>query len=116
MNMIKLKNGREEPEVVVFATMANVSELLTSKPIAFYDLVLLCRDATYKPFGMNKQVLQDAGLIDESNTVHSAIRNIVLSGARDLPGGVDIGWGSPVADAVLPEGVEPAGVDELLNS
>jgi hypothetical protein len=94
---VRLKNGAEEAKALVVTIQMAIQGLLRKQPIAFYDMVLLCRDETYKPFGINGQVLADAGLLQQDGSVHGSIKNIILSGAVDMPGGVDIGWGDPVA-------------------
>jgi len=112
---VKLKNGTEEAKPLVVATMLSIKTLMKKQPIAFYDLVLKCRDNSYKPFGINGQVLQDLALLQPDGSVHGSIKNIVLSGAVDMPGGVDIGWGNPVApdqtDTPEPPS-EPSELDE----
>ena len=95
MEQIRLKNGSEEAKVLVTVTSINVNNLLKTNPIAFFELVSLCRDPQHKPFGNTSQILADLSLMEPGGTVHQSIRNIVLSGSQGE--GLDMVWTSPVA-------------------
>ncbi len=95
MDTVRLKNGSEEPNALVAVTMVSLDALLDGHPIAAYDLVMMCRDSNYKPFGGNGKTLRDRALIDESGRVHDSIKNIVLSAAKG--DGMSMTFGSPVA-------------------
>ena len=79
MDMLKLKNGSEEAASLVKVTMMSVEHLLESKPIAFAELVSLCRDRHHELFGNTAVELQRFGLVEPGGSVHNSIRNIILS-------------------------------------
>lgn len=79
MDMLKLKNGSEEFPALVKVTMMSVEHLLESHPVAFFELVSLCRDRDHELFGNTAVKLQGLGLVDPGGKVHGSIRNIVLS-------------------------------------
>lgn len=99
MDMMKLKNGSEEVKPLVNVTMFSLDELIKTNPTAFYDLVMLCRDDTYKPWGPNGKALKDRSLASECEgdwLVCNSIRNIVLSAAEGE--GMGMSLGSPLAE------------------
>lgn len=81
MEMLKLKNGAEEAEPLVLTTMMILRKLLADKPMVFFDLVLKCRNSSYTMGGSAAAQLQEAALIDHDESIHSSIKNIVLSAA-----------------------------------
>jgi hypothetical protein len=91
---IKLKNGQEESDVLVFYVMKALRRLIEENPIAFYELVTKFRDSRYKPFGKSLEVLKAAGLLYATGNVHGSIKNIVLSAVTGE--GFEMTLGSPV--------------------
>jgi len=100
MEFVKLKNGSEEPVPVVGATMMSLENLLHTYPGHFYELVMKCRDRSYKLLSDSQKVLRALGLIQnesigyEEGSVHSSIRNVVLSAVEG--DGIDMVLGWPV--------------------
>ncbi len=79
METVVLRNGAEEVRVAVKSTMDNIKDLLNTNPAAFYELVQLCRDRSHKLFGNTEKVLIDLSLVQPGGSVHSSVRNVVLS-------------------------------------
>lgn len=85
MEEIKLKNGATETRVMVIATLISINSLLEEHLMAFYDLVMRCRDSNYKFLGNNLKILEDLSLVQlpsetgSSGHIRNSIRNIVLS-------------------------------------
>ncbi len=79
METIKLKNGAVEAKPLVVVMMLSLKHLMDEKPIAFYELVMKCRDPEHKFFGATGQDLQKLNLVGPDGTIHSSVRNIVLS-------------------------------------
>lgn len=94
METIRLKNGTEEVESLVVVTMLSLEHLMDERPLALYDLVMMCRDSSYEPFGDNGDHLKDLRLIDQDGSVHSSVRNIILSATDG--NGMDMVLQSPV--------------------
>ena len=78
MEIATLKNGSEEPLVLVQTTMMALDGLIKSNPVAIYELVEKCNDPTHELFGNAGDILGDAALIKDG-TIHTSIKNIVLS-------------------------------------
>ena len=95
METIKLKNGSEEAKGLVAVTSLRVGNLINTNPMAFFELVRVCRDPSHRPFGNTAQVLSGFSLMEPGGTVPQSIRNIVLSGAQG--DGMDMAWDDPVA-------------------
>lgn len=96
MQISKLKNGAEEMRVLVGATMLSLKSLLADDPMAFYDLVELCKDPDYTVFGDNIDVLKAVALVGNDGKIHGSIKNIIVSAVTGE--GLDMVLGSPVAD------------------
>lgn len=95
METVTLKNGAEEVKSLVVVTMLSLESLIEEQPFAFYDLVMVCRDRDYRPFGSNGDHLKSLALLQDGGHVHDSIRNIVLSAVTG--DGLDMQLGSPVA-------------------
>ena len=95
MEIVKLRNGSEEPKPIVVATILSLKSLMETKPITFYELVMKCRDRNHQLFGVSSQDLKALRLIGEDESVHESIRNIVLSSAEG--DGLDMKFVSPIA-------------------
>lgn len=80
MKPVKLRNGGEEADVLVAATMASVRGLLRSNPVAFYELVMKARDARHRFWSDSiRRDLADLGLVDSEGRVHRSVANVVVS-------------------------------------
>jgi hypothetical protein len=99
MEMIRLKNGSEEPKPVVHVTMISLKEMWQSGipgMLAVSDLVQICRgDPTYKPSGDKENQLKQLSLLQEDGRPHDSVRNVVLSAFTGK--GLDLQMTSPVA-------------------
>lgn len=97
MEILTLKNGSQVPEPLVKVTMLLLSTLMERNPIAFYELVMKCRDSKHELLGNTSEVLSDLSLIQSDGCVHDAIRDIMLSASEGK--GLDMTLRSPVATA-----------------
>lgn len=79
IKLVTLANGAEEALPVVATTMLSLERIIDSNPIAFYELVMKCRDQGHRFFGNTQEVLSDFALVQPEGTVHESIRNVVLS-------------------------------------
>lgn len=93
MVMLKLKNGSEEFQPAVIATMMAIRSLDAAH---LYELAMKCRDRDHKLFGNAGEILQARKLISPSGQIHHTIRNIVLSAIEG--DGADMTIGNPIAD------------------
>ncbi len=94
MDVVTLKNGSEEAKPAVMVAMASLKMLFDRWPMAFYDLVMKCRDSSYSFFGDNKNILTGLSLLQNDGELHGTIRNIVLSATKGE--GLDLTLGSPI--------------------
>ncbi len=97
MELVELKNGQSEGEGLVRVTMMSLMDLTETNPIAFYELVMKCRDYNHRFFGNTGELLEKTGLVSSNGDVHNSIRNIVLS-ATDGDG-LKMKLGSPLKSA-----------------
>ena len=79
MQTIVLKNGATEAVSLVNVTMMSINHLLSSKPMAFYELVEVCLDKKHKIFGNLSDDLIGLALLQNDGQPHGSIKNIVLS-------------------------------------
>lgn len=79
MEMVVLKNGATEALSLVSVTMMSINQLLASKPLAFYEMVEVCRDKNHKIFGTLGNDLVELALLQLDGQPHGSIKNIVLS-------------------------------------
>ena len=79
MQEVKLKNGGVEMDILTQGVLLALKNLLTGNVIAFYDLVMKCRDDQYEPFDNSPAILKRVNLMESGGTIHSSIKNIVLS-------------------------------------
>ncbi len=79
MNVVKLKNGAEEAEVLVETIMLSIHRLWDEELIIGYELVMKCRDRNHKFFGIAGKKLAELGLVSPDGDIHDSIRNIVVS-------------------------------------
>ena len=97
MATIRLKNGADEDDSAVTATMVAIERLCRSGMSGFtalYDLVHMCRDPAVVPASSSVNVLLSAGLLGDG-VVHAAVKNVVLSAAQG--DGLALAFCSPVA-------------------
>ena len=94
METVILRNGAEEAKPLVAVTMMSLERLMKEKPLALYDLVMRCRDRSYKFFDDNEEYLKSLNIVDRDGSIHDSIRNIVLSAAKG--DGLDMVIRSPV--------------------
>lgn len=95
METVTLKNGAEEALPLVTVTMLSIRSLMQKDPIAFYELVMKCRDRQHQFYGNTGEVLQSLSLLDNRGCVQGSIRNIVLSAVEG--DGLEMSIRSPVA-------------------
>lgn len=81
METVILRNGAEEAKPLVAVTMLSLGHLMDERPLALYDLVMKCRDRNYQFFGDNEEHLKSLNIVDRDGSIHTSIRNIVLSAA-----------------------------------
>src|SRR3989338_5617614 len=81
IKLVKLKNGSEEAEPLVRVTMMSLQHLMGENPIAFYELVELCKNRNHKMFGNTNEILERLSMVS-NGFVHGSIRNIVLSAVK----------------------------------
>ena len=74
--------------------MMSIRNLMETNPIAFYELVMICRDSNHAPFGNTGDILRNFNLLNTEGKVHSSIRNIVISAVTGE--GLEMTLGSPV--------------------
>ncbi len=79
MKTVVLKNGATESLALVNVTRMSINQLLSSKPMAFYELVEVCRDKNHKIFGTLGDDLIGLALLQNDGQPHGSIKNIVLS-------------------------------------
>lgn len=95
MRTVILKNGAEELGSFVEVMLRALSQLMTREPIAFYELVCLCRDSSHEVWPGMVEVLERAHLL-KSGRVHDSIRNVVLSAVTGDE--ADMALGDPRAE------------------
>lgn len=96
METVALRNGAEEVKSLVNVTIFLLRHLLQENPIAFYELVMRCRDRNHQIYGDIDQVLKRFKLLYPNGEIHGSIRNIVLSAVTG--DGLEMELGSPIAE------------------
>lgn len=104
MKTVTLKTGVELPEAIVATGMLSLEHLIHSNPIAFFELVAVCRDLNHQIFGNAGDVLSGLALLELDGRPHDAIRDIVLAATEGE--GLGLRLGSPLA--VPPTSTTPA--------
>ena len=94
MEAVTLKNGAQELDIQVRAVMVSLEDLLGKNPIAFYELVMKCRDWNHQFFGNTGRELRDLALVQSDGNVHDSIRNVVLSAV--VGDDLEMTLGSPI--------------------
>lgn len=96
METVILKTGVEVPRAFVEVATGSLESLLESYPIAFYELVMLCRDSNHELFGNTDEILRVHGLIEADDQPHDIIRLVVLASVDGE--GLDLKLVSPLAE------------------
>ena len=76
---VKLKNGSEEGETFVKVITSTLQKLMERDPIALYELVMVAREPSHKPWGQKGKDLEKLALLEPGGTMYGSVRNIVLS-------------------------------------
>lgn len=92
---VALRNGTQEAKPLVAVLAMVLPDLMKENPIAFVELVALCRDPSHQLFGNTGEVLRARQLIDTEGKVHDSCRNIILSSVED--DSLDMMLVSPIA-------------------
>lgn len=79
METVVLKNGATEAVALVATVMVALESLMTSKPMAVYELNELCKNRDHKVFGDLGADLAELALLGGDGQPHGSIKNIVLS-------------------------------------
>lgn len=93
MELVTLKNGSQAFLPMVSIAMVSLHTLLEENPIAFYELVMKCRDSSHRLFGNTNVVLGEFNLIKD-DAIDATVRGVVLSAVQG--DGLDMTLGSPV--------------------
>ena len=83
---MKLRNGTEEHDGLVVATILIIKRMLSEDypyPMTFWDLVRKCKDPDYELCKVNQESLIKEGLMDSGGYIHQSIKNIVLSSIEE---------------------------------
>ena len=102
--LVTLKDGYKIQEAALITITNNLEDALKENQVAFYDLVEKCKDPSYRfvvnPFADSKAILRKYALLDEHDTVHDHIRNVVLNSIEG--DGLSIELISPIKNEVKP--------------
>lgn len=93
---VMLKNGDMVPVPMVATCHIALSNLMDENPIAFYELVMKCRDRNHRLFGNSAQYLSDRALLEPNGQPHDLVRSFVLSAVTGE--GFDMVLGSPLTE------------------
>jgi len=101
---VTLRTGESVPRSTVETIYMLLQRIYSNPrlPMAFYELVTTCRDASHVPFGNAAQVLKDQGFVDDIDpssgcvNIHADIRKVVLAASEGS--GAAIRLVSPYAD------------------
>lgn len=76
-----LRNGSEEARPAVDMLMGTLLEINNTLPgvLAFYDLVMRCRDKEHPIADAQLDTLRNLGLVGAGEWIHETTRNVVLS-------------------------------------
>lgn len=95
MGLVTLKNGKQEAEALVTIVMMSLNKLLKERPMSVYELVMKCRDNNHQFFGDTAKDLLNLALLQKDLSVHSSIRNIILSAVEGE--GLNMIFKSPIS-------------------
>lgn len=82
IEIVTLNNGAKEAKSLVNIAMFSLGILMEKQPIAFYELVMKCRDDKHEFFWNTSKVLKDLQLVENDGGIHDSLRNIVLSAIK----------------------------------
>jgi hypothetical protein len=96
--MLKLRNGSQEPSALVNLTVRSLSQMMgdIQGVTALYDLHQICLGTNYRPSARQLQYLEGRGLLQANGRPHDSIKNIVLSAIEGE--GLEMTLVSPLAD------------------
>jgi hypothetical protein len=104
MNTVTLTNGHDVPEVLVMATLLNLSLVRDQEPVAFFELVSAAHDRNHKVFAeplalalKDRYSLIDQIRQDRTVGMSDAVRHIITAATNPDPMKMEIK--SPVAGA-----------------
>lgn len=97
MRVVELKTGWKVAPVTVTNVLHAMEELRRRDPIAFYEMVHLCRYENWRLWGDTMLVLRAWGLIGPDNRPHDDTRQIILSAVSGE--GTALEMNSPLAGA-----------------
>jgi hypothetical protein len=86
LDLIKLKNGAEEPKVVVAAVTISLNSIWDSGlkgVLAVYDLSQIARGKGEGVSPKTIEFLQGYNLVEQNGRLHETIKNVVLSAVDD---------------------------------
>jgi hypothetical protein len=76
---VRLRNGDELPQPVVMVIFMTLKQLLEEHPIAFYEMVMIARNPSHKPFWNTGAHLARLGILEDGGAMHDATRSVVLA-------------------------------------
>ena len=100
MDTVTLKNGTIEFEPLVRATYMSIGQLFNNEPIAFVELVELCKDRDHELFGNTEEVLKARTLLQPNGTVHESVRNVVQSAVQGEGLEMTLTWPGKADDSI----------------
>jgi hypothetical protein len=95
MTTVRLRNGSDEADGLVRVTMISLRDLAETNPIAFFEMVMICRNRVHRLFGNVGDLLKGRNLIEHDGQPHNSVRNVVLSAV--VGDGLDMTLRSPCA-------------------
>jgi hypothetical protein len=95
VELVTLKNGSTEPKPAISATALAAKYLMKSDPIAFYELVEICRNPNHTPFENTAEKLQSMALLGSNKLPHATVRNVIVSAVEGEK--LAMVWTNPVA-------------------
>lgn len=93
---VKLRTGEVALTPMVGAVSMSLKSLMQKRPIALYELVMLCRDPKHELFGNAGDILKELNLIEGDGRPHDDVRQIVLASTEGE--GMDMHLVSPLAE------------------
>lgn len=76
--LIISKDGKNLPQSTIVATIVSLENLMYTNPVAFYELVVACRNPEYEIFKNVKDVLKKYSMIEQNGDIKPEIKAIVL--------------------------------------
>jgi hypothetical protein len=94
MEMSLLKIGKSVPKPVAMTTMVALRQIAENDPLAFYELVELCKDSNHQIWG-DTDKLKGLSLLQSDGRVRDDVKEVILSAAEGE--GMELSLGSPFA-------------------